>query len=124
MEKMCCLDREALGRLGFWREFRLAAKRKGRVRISTHKKAVTELPIDLKLLLKNVPDNDAGLGAVLGLSKPSRNSMPRLPIETMIILFTGIFTLMQIRLIRNLYKFNVSTTPDGTITIEAAPNGA
>ena len=119
-----CLDREALGRMAFWREFRLAAKEKGIIKILTHKKNVDDLPIDLKLLLKRVANNDPEIGAILGLPEGNRRVRPNMPAETIGLMMIGIMTLMIAFFIRNQYKCSVSTNPDGTVAIEAEPDSA
>ncbi len=124
MENICCLDREALGRLFFWREFRLAAKEKGSVKILTHKKDFNDLPIDLKLLLKRVSNNDQRIGAILGLSPAHGSATAKASTKTVGIVMIGLITIGIIFLIRNQYKFMVSTNPDGAIEIDAQPSGA
>ncbi len=124
LEDICCLDREALGRMAFWHEFRLAAKEKARVKILTHKKDMNELPIDLKLLLKRVADNDQGLGAILGLSEGNRYSPAKVSAKTVGIATIGLITVGVVVFIRNLYNFKIFKDPDGTVTIDGEPQGA
>ncbi len=121
MRNTRCLDRESLGRRGFWREFRLASKEKERVKVLTRKTDVNALQVDLKFLLNEVAKDDPRLGALLGLSKPDKNSLPRLPMETMILVMSGAMTMVTISLIRTRYRFSVSTNPDGTIAVDAEP---
>ncbi len=123
LEDICCLDREALGRMAFWRELRLAVKEKARVKILTHKKDMNDLPIDLQLLLKRVADNDRGIGAILGLSQGKINSRAGLSVDTLGIAAIGLMTVGVVIFIRNLYAFKVSKDPDGTVTIDGEPQG-
>ncbi len=119
-----CLDREALGRLAFWREFPLTASGKGNIRILTHRKDVDQLPIDLKLLLQTVPNDDKKVGAMLGSVPVTRNSGTKFSVGSLSFLMIGLTTLVKILSIRKLYRFNVSKDSDGTIAIEAVPIGA
>ncbi len=117
MEEICCLDREALGRLAFWREFRLATKAKQRVRILTHTKDINKLRVDLKLLLKRVSNTDPGIGALLGLSESQRHVSSK----SLGMAMLGLMTLVFVLMIRNLYLFRIATNPEGTLEIEAKP---